>query len=200
MVASRDKSDSQEAALADEEAARRGRTPAIVLVGMMGVGKTSVGRRLAPRLGLAFRDADEEIERAAGMSVAELFERHGEESFRKGETQVIDRLLSGPPIVLATGGGAMTIEATRHIIKERALSIWLRADLDVIVERATRRDTRPLLKNGDPRATLERLMMERAPFYAQADIAVDSAPGPHGRTVERIARAVQTHLNQDQSE
>ncbi len=167
-----------------------GRQSSIVLVGMMGVGKTSVGRRLAPRLGLDFRDADEEIERAAGMSVAELFERFGEESFRKGETQVIDRLLKGPPIVLATGGGAMTIDATRNIIKARALSVWLRADLDVIVERATRRNTRPLLKTGDPRETLERLMAERAPFYAQANITVDSAPGPHGRTVDRIEKAI----------
>lgn len=162
----------------------------IVLVGMMGVGKTTIGRRLAPRLGLPFADADAEIERAAGMTVAELFAVHGEESFRRGEAQVIERLLVGPPIVLATGGGALTTPSTRKLIAERAISIWLRADLDTILKRATRRPTRPLLKNGDPRATLERLLAERTPYYSAADLVVDSDPGPHARTVDAIVEAL----------
>ncbi|HBS30229.1 MAG TPA: shikimate kinase, partial [Parvularcula sp.] len=123
----------------------------IVLVGMMGAGKTTVGRRLAKALGLAFRDADAEIEKAAGMSVSELFEKHGEASFRQGEAKVIARLLAGAPIVLATGGGALTNAATRALIRDKGVSIWLRADVDTLVRRATRRPTRPLLKNGDPR-------------------------------------------------
>ena len=157
---------------------------------MMGAGKTTVGRRLAPRLGLKFFDADEEIQKAAGMPVADLFLEHGEEAFRKGEAQVIARLLKGPPHVLATGGGAILTASTRRLIKERALSIWLKADIDVIVRRATRRNTRPLLRDGDPRATLTRLIEARAPFYAEADLIVESHPGPHARTVDRIIDAL----------
>lgn len=164
----------------------------VVLVGMMGAGKTTVGRRLAQRLRLPFVDADEEIEKAAGMSVSDLFLSHGEESFRRGEAQVIARLLSRPPFVLATGGGAVISAETRRLIKELALSIWIRADIDVILKRATRRATRPLLRDGDPRATLLRLMEARAPFYAEADIAVDSLPGPHSRTVDAILAAIQS--------
>ena len=160
---------------------------------MMGVGKTTIGRRLAPRLGLEFRDADEEIEQAAGMSVSELFARHGEESFRRGEAQVVKRLLEGPPIVLATGGGALTNAETRALVAERALSVWLRADVDTLVRRATKRATRPLLQTGDPRAVIERLLAERTPYYAAADIVVDSGGGPHGETVEAIVEAIEAH-------
>lgn len=162
----------------------------VVLVGMMGAGKTTVGRRLAPRLGLPFCDVDREIERAAGMSVSELFRRHGEESFRRGEAQVMARLLAGPPQVLASGGGAVIDAGTRRLIKKEALSIWLKADLDTIVRRASRRKTRPLLQSGDPRATLARLLEERAPYYAQADLVVESRTGPHTRTVDAIIEAI----------
>lgn len=157
---------------------------------MMGAGKTTIGRRLAPRFGLPFFDADEEIARAAGMSVADLFEKHGEESFRRGEARVIKRLLKGPPHVLATGGGAVLNPETRRLIKTRAISVWLRADINAIARRATRRPTRPLLRNGDPKETLARLLEERAPFYAEADIHVESQPGPHSRTVDCVFDAI----------
>lgn len=166
----------------------------IVLVGMMGAGKTTVGRRLAKALDLAFNDADAEIENAAGMSVSELFERHGEESFRQGETKVIARLLSGPPIVLATGGGALTNASTRALVRDKALSIWLRADVDTLVRRATRRPTRPLLKKGDPREIIARLLAERTPYYAEATLTVDSRPGAHAKTVTAILSALEDHL------
>jgi shikimate kinase len=163
----------------------------IVLVGMMGAGKTTIGRRLAGALALPFRDADAEIEAAAGMSVSELFEKHGEASFREGEAKVIARLLSGPPIVLATGGGALTNAQTRKLVAERAISIWLRADVDTLVRRATRRPTRPLLKKGDPKETIARLLAERTPFYEGAALKVDSQPGAHARTVNAIIAALQ---------
>lgn len=166
----------------------------IVLVGMMGAGKTTVGKRLAPRLGLPFFDADEEIERAAGMSVADLFERHGEESFRKGEAQVIARLLLGPPHVLATGGGAVLDPATRALIKTRAISVWLRADVETIFRRAMRRPTRPLLRNADPQGTLARLLAARESLYAQADYVIDSRPGPQDRTVDAVLEALAPRL------
>lgn len=166
----------------------------LVLVGIMGAGKTTIGRRLAPRLGLPFFDADCEIERAAGMTVSELFRAHGEDSFRRGEAQVISRLLAGPPIVLATGGGAVVTPQTRRLIKKRALSVWLKADVDMVLKRATRRNNRPLLQNGDPRATLSRLLEERTPFYAEADVAVESLSGPHSRTVEAILEAIKPLL------
>lgn len=169
-----------------------GRT--VVLVGMMGAGKTTIGRRLALRLALPFFDADREIERAAGMTVGELFRRHGEESFRRGEAQVMARLLAGPPHVLATGGGAVLDPGTRRLIRKHALVVWLKADLDTITRRATRRATRPLLENGDPRATLQRLLEERAPFYAEADVAVESRPGPHAQTVDAIIEAIRPLL------
>jgi shikimate kinase len=169
----------------------------IALIGMMGAGKTTVGRRLAAALALPFHDADAEIERAAGMTVAELFEKHGDESFRRGESQVIDRLLSGPPIVLATGGGALTLPETRRLIAERAISIWLRADIDTLVKRATRRPTRPLLRNGDPKATIERLLSARTQFYEQATISIDSQAGPHARTVKAILAALEEHIARD---
>jgi shikimate kinase len=157
---------------------------------MMGAGKTTVGRRLAQALGLPFFDADEEIERAAGMSVAELFSRHGEQSFRRGEARVIARLLSGEPIVLATGGGALLHAGTRKLIADRAISVWIRADVDTLVKRATRRPTRPLLKDGDPKATIARLLAARTGFYEAADIVIDSSAGSHARTVSAIIRAL----------
>jgi shikimate kinase len=166
----------------------------IVLVGMMGAGKTTVGRRLAKALDLAFHDADAEIEQAAGMSVSELFEKHGEASFRQGETKVIARLLAGAPIVLATGGGALANASTRALVKERAISIWLRADVDTLARRATRRPTRPLLKKGDPKETIARLLNERTPYYEEATLTIDSQPGAHGRTVTAILDALGAHL------
>lgn len=171
----------------------------IVLIGMMGAGKTTIGRRLAPRLGLPFYDADHEIEHAAGMSVSELFRRHGEMSFRRGEAQVIARLLAGPPHVMATGGGAVLDATTRRLIKEKAISVWLKADLDTIERRATRRDTRPLLQEGDARAILARLLEERAPYYAEADVAVESRAGPHARTVDAIIEAIKPLLAGDET-
>ncbi|MEL6366310.1 MAG: shikimate kinase [Pseudomonadota bacterium] len=164
----------------------------IVLVGLMGAGKTTVGRRLASALELPFVDADAEIEKAAGMSIADIFEVCGEAEFRAGERRVIKRLLADPPHILATGGGAFMNRETRALIKERAISVWLRADLDLIVERATRRATRPLLRNGDPREILSKLMDERDPIYAEADITIESVDGPHSRTVEAVAAAVET--------
>ncbi|MCG8440333.1 MAG: shikimate kinase [Caulobacterales bacterium] len=161
-----------------------GRRPrAVTLVGLMGVGKTTIGRRLASALRLPFFDADTEIERAAALTVAEIFERFGETYFREGERRVIARILDGTPLVLATGGGAFMDPSTRALIKQKALSVWLRADLDVLMRRVSRRDTRPLLRTEDPRAVMRRLMEERYPVYAQADIVVDSLDGPHERTV-----------------
>jgi shikimate kinase len=165
-------------------------TRSVALVGMMGAGKTTIGRRLAPRLGLRFFDADDEIRKAAGMSVADLFAAHGEASFRRGEAQVIARLLGGPACVLATGGGAILDAGTRALIKERAVSVWIRADVDTLAKRATRRDTRPLLRSGDPKAVLARLIAARERFYAEADLIVDSFPGPHARTIEAILKAL----------
>jgi len=158
----------------------------LVLVGLMGAGKSSVGRRLAARLGLPFVDADQEIEAAAGMTVAEIFARHGEPAFRDGERRVIARLLDGPIQVLATGGGAFMDERTRALIRERAISIWLHAEIDELVRRVSRRADRPLLEGRDPRAVLERLIAERYPVYALADITVPSSAGSADETVERI--------------
>jgi shikimate kinase len=158
----------------------------IVLVGLMGAGKSTVGRRLGAALRLPFHDADQEIETAAGCSISDFFERYGETAFRDGERKVIARLLSGPRHVLATGGGAFMDPATRALIKRMGLSIWLRADIGLLMERVTKRPTRPLLKNGDPRATMERLMAERYPVYAEADITVDSNGGPHDAVVQQI--------------
>ena len=162
----------------------------LVLVGMMGAGKTSVGRRLASTLGVPFRDADVEIEAAAGCTINEIFERYGEPAFRSGERKVIARLLSDPPHVLAAGGGAFIDEETRQRIKEHAVSIWLRAPLELLIQRVLRKDTRPLLRNNDSRGTLERLLREREPIYAEADIVVESDEGPHDVVVKRIVAAL----------
>ncbi|MBM3600785.1 MAG: shikimate kinase [Alphaproteobacteria bacterium] len=161
-------------------------TKCIVLVGLMGAGKSSIGRRLAQRLGLAFVDADHEIEQAAGCSIEDMFQRHGEAYFRDGERRVIARLLDRPPHVLATGGGAFMDPQTRSSIAAKGISVWLRADIELLLERTARRNNRPLLKKGDPRDILERLMNERYPVYALADICVDSGPGPADETVDRV--------------
>lgn len=158
----------------------------VVLVGLMGAGKSSVGRRLATRLALPFQDADAEIEAAAGCSIEDIFANFGEAAFREGERKVIARLLQGPPLVLATGGGAYMDPDTRRIIAERATAVWLRAELDVLLKRVLRRNNRPLLKRGDPRQILQELMTVRYPIYAQADIVVDSSDGPHEALVEAI--------------
>lgn len=165
----------------------------VVLVGMMGAGKTSVGKRLARRLDRRFVDADEEIERAAAMSVAEIFRTFGESHFREGERKVIARLVQDGPLVLATGGGAFVDPETRAAIKRHAISIWVRAELDVLVRRTSGRATRPLLLSGDPRATLAALMRQREPFYAQADMIVDSTDDVIDVTVERVAAALAAH-------
>jgi len=169
----------------------------IVLVGLMGVGKTTVGRRLAKRLGLDFVDSDHEIEKAADMSVADIFDKYGEDDFRSGERRVIARLLEGSPQVVATGGGAFINEETRALIKEAGLSIWLDADIDVLVERTSRRDTRPLLKAGNPEEILRRLAEERTPIYAQADYKIKSCVGPHEKVVDHIIQALKSHGGYD---
>jgi shikimate kinase len=164
----------------------------LVLVGLMGAGKSSVGRRLAARLDLPFVDADQEIETAAGMTISEIFARHGEPAFRDGERRVITRLLGDPVHVQATGGGAFMDERTRAAIRERAISIWLRAELDELVRRVSRRTDRPLLKGSDPRTVMERLMAERYPVYALADVTVPSSSGSADETVDRILAQLQT--------
>lgn len=162
----------------------------IVMIGLMGAGKSSIGRRLATRLNLPFFDADTEIEAAAGCTIAEFFERHGEAEFRDGERRVIARLLENEPKVLATGGGAFMDEETRAAIAQTGISVWLRADLDTLVRRTSRRAERPLLNTGDPARTLESLMETRHPVYALADIVVESNDGPPDETVERVVEAL----------
>jgi shikimate kinase len=162
----------------------------IVLVGMMGVGKTSVGRKLAQLLSLPFADADEAIEEAAQMSVSEIFERFGEGYFRDGERRVIARLVAEGPKVIATGGGAFVQDETRALVLERGIAVWLDADVDTLVERVRRKDTRPLLRGGDTAGIIARLKAEREPFYAQAPIRVTSASGPQGETLRRILEAL----------
>lgn len=166
----------------------------LVLVGLMGAGKTNIGRRLAQRLGLGFVDADSEIEAAAGETIEEIFERRGEAAFREGERKVIARLLGNAPHVLATGGGAFMDADTRALIRERGISIWLRADLDLLHHRVLRRNNRPLLKQGNPREILARLIDQRYPVYAQADVTVDSVDGPPEATLERVIAALEQYL------
>ncbi len=160
----------------------------VALVGLMGVGKTTVGRRLARRLDVPFYDSDEEIELASGRTVAGYFRDHGEAAFRDGERRVIERLLDGTPMVLATGGGAFITEATRAVLNERATTIWLKGDFETIMERVSRKDTRPLLQVENPRARMRELMDERYPIYAKAHITVPIARGPHIRTVNKVTR------------
>ena len=166
----------------------------IVFVGLMGAGKSAIGRRLASRLGMTFVDADDEIERAAGCSISDIFELHGEAAFRDGERRVIARLLARPPHVLATGGGAFMDPETRAAIRESGISVWLRAELDLLVSRVSRRNNRPLLAGGDPHTILQRLMAERHPIYAQADIVVESRDGPHEQTMETVLGALRAHV------
>src|SRR5205823_11367962 len=166
----------------------------IVLIGMMGAGKSSIGRRLAARLGIPFVDADAEIEAAAGMNIEDIFVNYGEASFRSGETRVIARLLEAGPQVLATGGGAFINSETRGIIGRRGVSIWLKADFDVLFRRVKRRNDRPLLKTADPAETLRKLIAERDPIYAQADASVHSREVPHETIVEEILAALADRL------
>ena len=168
----------------------------VVLVGMMGVGKSSIGRRLAARLGVPFVDADTEIEKAAGMSIADIFARHGEADFRSGEARVIARLLDGGPQVLATGGGAVMNADTRAAIKAKAVSIWLSAEFDVLMRRINKRkNDRPMLQTADPAATLRELLVAREPAYAQADLTVQSREVPHDAIVSEIMTVLATFLN-----
>lgn len=162
----------------------------IVLVGLMGSGKSKIGRRLAGRLGMPFYDSDIEFEHAAGCTVSEYFAKHGEPAFRDGERKVIARLLEGPPCILATGGGAFCDPDTRAKIKQKGLSLWLRADLDLLVRRTSGRDHRPLLKNGDPRQILGQLLEIRYPLYALADMVVDSTDEPPDVTLEAVTSAI----------
>jgi shikimate kinase len=167
----------------------------VVLVGLMGVGKSTVGRRLAKRLGLPFVDSDEEIEGAAGYPAAEIFERYGERDFRDGERRLVARLIDGQPRVIATGGGAYVDPNTRQLLNERAITIWLDAPVDILAERTSRRDTRVQLRNGDPKAVLEKLLAERRASYEQAHIHVKSGDGAHRDVVEAIVVALEGHLN-----
>jgi shikimate kinase len=162
----------------------------IVLVGLMGAGKTTVGHRLAQRLGLPFVDADCEIEAAAGMTITDIFDRFGEAYFRDGERRVIARLIDGTPKVIATGGGAFVNEDTRALILDQALAIWLEASPAVLADRVQRRDTRPLLRGRDPETVLTELAAVRNGFYAMAPIRVESVAAPHDATVNAILRAI----------
>ena len=170
---------------------RLGLTRPLVLVGLMGAGKTTVGRRLSKEIGLEFFDSDHEITEAAGCSVSDIFALYGEPIFRDLEKRVISRLVTGEPIVLATGGGAFMNAEIRDSIKQHATSLWLRAEVDVLEDRVSRRNTRPLLETGDKRAILSRLMEERYPVYALADMAVDSGHGAHEKVAEEIIKMLQ---------
>ena len=170
------------------------RRKTIALVGLMGVGKSSIGRRLAVALDLPFRDADNEVETAAGQSISDIFESMGEAAFRDGERRVIARLMDEGPHVLATGGGAFINDETRALIKDRAISIWLKADLPLLARRIGRKDTRPLVRGKDPLEVLTGLAAVRDPIYAQADIAVETSDTPHNEAVEAVLRALTDHL------
>ncbi len=172
----------------------------LVMVGLMGAGKSAIGKRLAQALSLPFVDADKEIEEAAGCTIPEIFARFGEPAFRDGERRVITRLLDGPPCVLATGGGAFMDDTTRAKIKQSGLSIWLRAELDTLVRRTARRNNRPLLNAGEPREILAKLMTLRYPVYAEADLAVDSADAPPEITTQRVIDALAKYLAGQQTQ
>lgn len=168
----------------------------VVLVGMMGAGKSSIGRRLAAKLAIPFVDADTEIEKAAGMPIPEIFSVHGEPYFRAGEARVIARLLESGPQVLATGGGAFMNPDTRDLIRAKGVSVWLRATLDVLTRRIKRRGDRPLLKGVDPVETLKRLMDERYPVYGEANVTVESRDVPHDTIVDEIVAGLRRHLGE----
>jgi shikimate kinase len=183
----------QEAEISAEISAALGKR-LIVLVGMMGAGKSTIGRRLAARLNLPFIDADTEIEAAAGMTIPEIFELHGEPHFRDGEARVIARLLDGGPAVLATGGGSFMREETRRRVAEKAVSIWLKAEPDIILRRIKRRADRPLLQTADPAATVSRLLSEREPVYQHADLTIASRDVPHDKIVDECLDALRARL------
>jgi shikimate kinase len=166
----------------------------VVLVGLMGCGKSSIGKRLASRLGLPFVDADDEIVRAANQSINEIFAEHGEAYFREGERRVIARLLANGPQVLATGGGAFMNAETRSTIRANGISVWLKAELPVLMKRVMKRDTRPLLKTGDPEAVMRNLIQTRYPIYAEADLEVESRDVPHDIIVNEILDALRARL------
>ncbi|NKB56059.1 MAG: shikimate kinase [Alphaproteobacteria bacterium] len=169
----------------------------LVMVGMMGAGKTAIGRRIAARLGLSFVDADDAIADAAGCSIEDIFERHGEAAFRDGERRVIERLLTAPVHILATGGGAFIDSQTRTRILRDCLSVWLRVETDVLWRRVKRRTDRPLLQTEAPYETLVKLVEKRYPIYAEADITVDSIDGPAEDTVDSVLSAVAAHLREE---
>lgn len=170
------------------------RARTIALVGLMGVGKSSVGRRLANALDLPFRDADHEVEQAAGRSIPDIFADLGEPAFREGERRVIARLLEEPPHVLATGGGAFMSPETRELIKSRAISVWLKADLDVLARRVSRKDNRPLLAGKDPVEVLKQQAEARYPAYAEADVVVETGDAAHHITVDQVLQALTAYL------
>ena len=170
------------------------RARTITLVGLMGVGKSSVGRRLANALELPFKDADVEIEAAAGRSIPDIFASMGEPAFREGERRVITRLLEDPPHVLATGGGAFITPETRALIKERSISVWLKADLEVLVRRVGRKDNRPLITGKNPLEVLTDLAAVRYPIYAEADVVVETGDTAHHVTVDQVITALTAHL------
>lgn len=166
----------------------------LVLVGMMGAGKSSVGWRLARKLGIPFSDTDQEVEKAAGCSVADIFETWGEKAFRDAERRIIKRLLGGPTQVVSTGDGAFFDEESRTLIKENAISLWLRADPEILYERVIRRDTRPLLFEGDAKQILEEMVERRYPIYAKADLTVESNDDAHEATIERVIEALKDYI------
>ena len=166
----------------------------VVLVGLMGVGKSTVGRRLARRLGLPFVDSDAEIEGASGLSAAEVFERFGEKDYRDGERRLVARLIDGQVRVISTGGGVFVDPRTRELLKTRTITVWLDAPVAVLAQRTRRRNTRPLLRTDDPQATLERIAEEERPAYAQAHIHIRSSDGAHGDVVDAIVRALEDYL------
>jgi shikimate kinase len=167
-------------------------TRTVALVGLMGAGKSTVGRRLANKLGRPFVDSDDEIEKAAGLSVSDIFALHGEEEFRRVERKVLQRLLDGPPQVLATGGGAYLNDVTRDLMRKHAITIWLNADLETLWKRVSRRNHRPLLRRPDAKEVLSNLFDERRPIYELADLTVPSVDGPHSKTVTSIIKALET--------
>ncbi|WP_417307707.1 shikimate kinase [Devosia sp.] len=179
-----------------DELLRRLAGRSIVLVGMMGAGKTTVGRRLANRLGRRFIDSDEEVEKAAGMSIEDIFKAHGEADFRAGEAKVIARLLREDAVVLGTGGGAFMNPETRALVKEAAVSVWIKADFELLFARVSRRSNRPLLKTANPRETLKTLIDARYPTYAEADVTVVSRDVPQEQVATDVINALLAHLPQ----
>ncbi len=167
----------------------------VALVGLMGVGKTTIGKRLAEHFGLPFVDADEEIEKAAGQSIADIFAHYGEAGFRDGEQKVIARLLDAPVQILATGGGALTNALTRERLKEKAITVWLKTDLKVLARRVANKPHRPLLKDRDPMEVLKDHVDKRYPLYGMADVVVDTGDNSHGRAMEMVLDALYAHIH-----